>query len=307
MALKQLARCVLVLAGIISLNSCSDVRINEHPEWKVVFDKHGIEDGAFEYYDNNKEIANYYNKAMCSEPITPASTFKIFNSLVALETNVALDEQMVIKYDGTPARYRKGVLLKEGEDTAGAFNREEWNKDLTMAEAFKVSSVPYYQEIARRIGLPTMQKYLDTVKYGNRNMGGVVDNFWLNDTLKISPDEQVGLMKRLYHDELPFSARTQRIVKGMMLQESTDDYKLYYKTGWGTDSRSGDDVMWVVGFAETIHRLKNPKTEKVEAIPHPYFFTLCFKAKEGTPELVEKRKAILKELFTLSGIHKYKN
>ncbi len=307
MALKQLIRWGTALAGLVFLNACSDVRINEHEDWKTVFDKHGITEGAFEYYDNNKEIANYYNKAMCSEQLTPASTFKIFSSLVALETNVALDEQMLIPFDGKPKHYRKGVLLKEGEDTRGAFNRPEWNKDLTMAEAFKVSAVPYYQEIARRIGLPTMQKYLDTVKYGNMNMGGVIDNFWLNDTLKISPDEQVGLMKRLYHDELPFSARAQRIVKGMMLQESSEDYKLYYKTGWGIDTKSGEDVIWVVGFAETIHRLKNPKTEKIQAIPHPYFFTLCFKAKEGTPNIMEKRKAILEELLTKAKIHQYNN
>jgi beta-lactamase class D len=127
----------------------------------------------------------------------------------------------------------------------------------------------------------------------------------LNDTLKISPDEQVGLMKRLYHDQLPFSTRAQRIVKGMMLQESAQDYKLYYKTGWGNDTKSGKDLMWVVGYAETIHRLKNPKTKEIEAIPHPYFFALCFKAEPGTPNLVEKRIQILHDLLTRSSIHKY--
>lgn len=291
--------------AILGLSACSDVRISEHKDWKEVFDKYGIQEGSFEYYDNNKELANYYNKEMCSEQFSPASTFKIFNSLIALETNVALDERMLIRFDGKKHFYKKGRLIGPDEDMTGAFNLPEWNKDLTMAEAFKVSAVPYYQELARRIGLPLMQKYLDTVNYGNMRTGGVVDNFWLNDTLKISPDEQVGLMKRLYHDELPFSARTQRIVKGMMLQETTTDYKLYYKTGWGNDTKSGQDILWVVGFAETIHRLKNPKSQKMEAIPHPYFFALCFKAADKMPNLAETRKAILHDLLTRANIHDY--
>lgn len=300
---------VLVAGALASISlfttSCRDVRIDEHPEWAATFEQEGISEACFEYYDNNKEIANYFNKEMCSTPMSPASTFKIFNSLVALESNVALDEQMVIKYDGKPKYYSKGILVPEGTDTTGAFNLPQWNKDLTMSEAFKVSALPYYQEIARRIGTVTMQKYLDSVQYGNRQIGQSIDHFWVNDTLKISPDEQVGLMKRLYHDQLPFSTRAQRIVKGMMLQESAQDYKLYYKTGWGNDTKSGKDLLWVVGYAETIHRLKNPKTKEIEAIPHPYFFALCFKAAPGTPNLIEKRTKILHELLTKAYIHKY--
>jgi beta-lactamase class D len=44
--------------------------------------------------------------------------------------------------------------------------REEWNKDLTMYEAFRVSAVNYYQEVARRIGKDTMEFWLDSLKYG---------------------------------------------------------------------------------------------------------------------------------------------
>jgi len=64
-----------------------------------------------------------------------------------------------------------------------------------------------------------MQHYLDTVKYGNMKMAGRIDNFWLNDSLQISPDEEMGFLKKLYFTELPVSERSQRIVKTMMLQE----------------------------------------------------------------------------------------
>ena len=310
-AIKKYLFLPLFLVNLFALSACSDVRITEHTEWKTVFDKYGIKEAAFEYYDNNKEIANFYNAEMDSSRMSPASTFKIFNALVALETNAALDERMIIKFDGVKKFYRKGLLVKAGEDTTGAFNLPAWNQDLTMAEAFKVSSVPYFQELARRIGTKTMQHYLDTAHYGNMTIGTSADNFWLDGTLKISPDEQVGLMKRLYHDELPFSARSQRIVKGMMLQENEKDYKLYYKTGHGISEKTGEDILWVVGFAEVIHELNRPVKDnidekKMESIPHPYFFALCFKMPENTAGLNEMRINVLHDLLTMAGIYKYK-
>src|SRR6185312_659162 len=133
----------------------------------------------------------------------------------------------------------------------------EWNRDMNMREAFELSNVGYYQELARRIGPARMQHYLDTVNYGNMNMGGRIDNFWLNDSLKISADEQTGFLKRLYFAQLPFSERSQRIVKTMMLREQTPDYNLYYKTGTGQDGNKF--IYWVVGFAEKIDHTKELK------------------------------------------------
>jgi len=288
MMMHKIKVAVAVLGIALGLASCSDVRINDHDEWKPVFDKYKVTEGCFEYYDNNKEEANYYNKERCSKRMSPASTFKIFNSLVALETGVALDEQVKIKWDGVA-------------------RRPEWDKDLTMADAFKVSAVPYYQELARRIGAKEMQHYLDTVQYGNMQIGNQIDQFWLNDTLQITPDEQVGFMKRLYHDELPFSPRSQRIVKGMMLQETATDYQLYYKTGWSSIDGAKEDILWVVGYAETVHRLKNPKTGEMQAIPHPYFFALNFSVPKNSDSktLVETRIKLLHDLLNEAGIHKY--
>ncbi len=208
--------------------------------------------------DNNHESIHYYNKERCIQRFEPASTFKIFNSLVALETAVAPDDQLVIKWDGI-TRWRP-----------------EWNKDMNMREAFKVSCVPYYQEIARRIGPGRMQHYLDTVKYGNMKMEGSIDTFWLNNSLQISADEQTGFVKKLYFAELPFAERTQRIVKTLMLQEQTPAYNLYYKTGTG---RVGDKyIYWVVGFVERIEHVKEPEgsMNKSDVREYPYFFAQNF-------------------------------
>jgi beta-lactamase class D len=206
-------------------------------------------DGCFALYDNGKNEFTIYNLVRYRDSaFLPASTFKIVNSLIGIHTGRISDEKMVIKWDG-----RK------------RFN-PQWNKDLTMQEAFKVSAVPYYQEVARRIGKDTMQLWLDSLNYGNKKISGI-DTFWLDNSLKITPDEQLGLVKRLYFDQLPFDKRSQRIVKSVMLQEDNANYKLSYKTGWGF-KEDGKSLGWVVGW--------------IEENQHPYFFVLNF---EGAPDM----------------------
>src|SRR5688572_13333343 len=82
----------------------------------------------------------------------PASTFKIFNSLVALEEKAVADEREVIPWDGV----ERFVA--------------DWNRDHDMASAIRVSAVWFYQELARRAGAARMQHWLDAVGYGNRSM-----------------------------------------------------------------------------------------------------------------------------------------
>src|SRR6185437_13323292 len=135
---------ILSFVSIVFLSSCAKTRIKEHSDWGEYFTANGIKNGCFILRDNNHESVHYYNKDRCTQRLLPASTFKIFNSLAALETAVAPDDQLVIKWDGVK-------------------RKPEWDKDLTMREAFAVSCVPYYQELARRIGRSSMQHYMDTV------------------------------------------------------------------------------------------------------------------------------------------------
>lgn len=251
---------ILFLVAVLLLTaSCRESRIHEHQDWGKFFSEHGIDSACFIIRNNNHESIDYYNKERCLQRFSPASTFKIFNSLVALNIPIAPDEQMVIKWDSVE-------------------RRPEWNQDLNMRDAFKVSSVPYYQEIARRVGYDYMQHYLDTVQYGNQNAKGRIDEFWLNDTLQISADEQVGFLKRMYFYELPFTERAQRIVRSMMLQEDTDDYKLYYKTGWSAPNGADKQTVWVVGFVERIEHMKEHKNSmnKSDYRLYPYFFAMNF-------------------------------
>jgi beta-lactamase class D len=251
-------RLSVICLTVVLVSACAQTRIKEHDEWGKNFEAYGIKDAGFILRDNNHESIHYYNKAQISERFLPASTFKVFISLVALETAVAPDDQLVIKWDSV---HRK----------------PEWDKDMNMGEALKTSSEHYFKVLIDRIGVARMQHALDTVKYGNMATGGKLNEVWENNILKISADEQTGFLKRLYFAELPFSERSQRIVKTLMLREQTPGYNLYYKTGTGPVGDS--TVYWVIGFAERIQNVKEPKgsMNKTDVRYYPYFFAENFR------------------------------
>ncbi len=188
-------------------------------------------DAAFVLYDLKSNQYTRYNPQRCARQFLPASTFKIFNSLVGLETGVIKDENYVIKWDSTE------------------YDIKSWNHDQTLQSAIKNSVVWYYRELARRVGLRRMQRYLDEVGYGNMSIGGGVDNFWLDGSLQISADEQIEFLKRLYFENLPFSKRSMDIVKKIITLEETKDYTLKGKTGLG-ELNSETYVAWFVGWVE---------------------------------------------------------
>lgn len=248
---------ILIALAIFFAAGCAQTRIKDHPEWQKYFDDSGIKTACFEMRDNNHESIHYYNKDRCSQRLLPASTFKVFLALVALETAVAPDDQLVIKWDSVQ-------------------RNPAWDKDMTLREALQTSSEPYFRELIRRIGPDRMKRYIDTVKYGNMQPSGNLDEIWTNNTLQITADEELGLLKKLYFYELPFSERSQRIVKTMMLAEQTPGYKLYYKTGTGLVKDKY--VYWVVGFAERVEHVKEPEgsMNKSNERNYPYFFAMNY-------------------------------
>lgn len=256
---------------LISFSSCSVNRAKIDNSLKKYFDENKV-DGCFTMMNNADGKVTVYNMSLDTVRFLPASTFKIVNSLIGLEIGKITDEKMVIKWDGI----QRSV--------------EDWNKDLTMEEAFKASSVPWYQEVARRIGRDTMQQWIDSLHYGNMKIGNRIDSFWLDNSLKISPDEQLGLVKRLYFDQLPFQKRTQQIVRDVMKQEDNTIYTLSYKTGWGSDENH-HSIGWMVGW--------------IEENKHPYFFVTLVKSPDANIDMKTVRlnitKGILKQLGFFEG------
>lgn len=256
------------------LTACSPNNVTEDDTLKKYFDENNVT-GCFGLYDNGQGHFTIYNlKRFRDSSYLPASTFKIVNSLIGLETGKIVNEKMVIPWDGVVRRFPGGA-----EATA-------WNKNLTMAEAFKASAVPYYQEVARRIGKDTMQYWLDSLHYGTAKITTRIDTFWLDNSLKITPDEQLGLVEKLYFGQLPFRRNTtQEVVKKVMQQESNANYSLSYKTGWGF-KENGNALGWVVGW--------------IVENQHPYFFVLNA---EGTHEtnMLTVRNNILRGILKQQG------
>ncbi|HXB45661.1 MAG TPA: class D beta-lactamase [Puia sp.] len=263
--LKLLCILLFVSCGFFS---CTPNNVTEDNTFRKYFDSANVT-GCFGLFDNGQGDFTIYNlKRFRDSSYTPASTFKIVNSLIGIQIGVITDEQMVIKWDGVK-RWNP-----------------DWNKDLTMAEAFKVSSVPYYQEVARRIGRDTMKKWIDSIGYGNRDIGGPVDSFWLNNHLKITPDEEMGLVKKLYFGQLPFFERTQSIVRKVMLREDNANYKLSFKTGWG-NKENGNEIGWIVGW--------------IEENKHPYFFVLNIESTDHHVDMKDVRLKILTSILSQMG------
>jgi beta-lactamase class D len=250
--------------------SCSVNKAKIDNSLKKYFDSAKV-DGCFSLFNNSTGAVTVYNMKLDTQRFLPASTFKIVNSLIGIETGKIVNEKMVIPWDGV-TRWNK-----------------DWNQDLTMEQAFKFSAVPYYQEVARRIGRDTMKLWVDSLHYGNMNISGPIDSFWLNNKLKISPDEQLGLVKRLYFDQLPFQKRAQEIVRDVMLIENNTLYKLSYKTGTGYDEMN-NYIGWVVGW--------------IEENRHVYFFVTLVKTPEKNIDQNVKMnitKGILKKLGFFKG------
>ncbi len=197
----------------------------ENNDWKIYYDNHNVK-GCIVIYDLNENKYQVYNRERCDMQFLPASTFKVLNSLIALETGVIKDENEIIPWDSVNRRYDK------------------WNMDQTLRTAIKYSAVWAYQELARKIGEERMQHFVDSVKYGNSNIGGGIDHFWLDGDLRISPFEQVEFLKRLYSGSLPFSKKNLDIVKDIMINERGDDYILRGKTGWAGSTG------WYIGYLE---------------------------------------------------------
>jgi beta-lactamase class D len=114
-------------------------------------------------------------------------------------------------------------------------------------------------------------------------------------------------MKRLYFDELPFSERTQRIVRSLMLWEDTPKYKLYYKTGTGVMKDS--TIYWVVGYAEKIEHIKEHENSmnKTDVRNYPFFFAQNFILPNSDTSknwLAERLKIMHEMLETMDVISK---
>ena len=235
--------CISILLLIIFL-SCNDKKTSAGknqdkiakreivvPEFQSIIDSANVK-GAILIYnlENDKYYSNDFN--WTHKGYLPASTYKITNSIIALENGVVKNDSTLIKWNG-----EKRML-------------KNWEQDLIFRDAFHFSCVPCYQEIARNIGVKRMNEYLKKLEYGNMQVDSTnIDLFWLEGESRINQFQQIDFLKRFYKSELPISKRTNTIMKRMMVIEDHENYKLSGKTGWSI--RNGNNNGWFVGYIET--------------------------------------------------------
>lgn len=253
----------ILFIAIIGFQSCKEKQKTEiRDDFKTYYDQYEVK-GSFALYDQNADKFILCNETQFREPYIPASTFKICNSLIGLETGVIPDENFLISWDSVG-------------------RNPEWDKDHTLKTAFQASAVWYYQELARRVGGEKMKYWLDKVSYGNADTSGGIDKFWLTGGLRMTHEQQIDFLKRLHDNQLPFSQRSMDIVKIIMIQKDST-YVLRAKTGWS--QQAGNEIGWYIGYVETKSNL--------------YYFSNCVQLpsdlmnqKEQAAKFVNSRKAI---------------
>ncbi|MFT5835981.1 MAG: beta-lactamase class D [Sulfurimonas sp.] len=176
--------------------------------------------------NTNKEYI--YNEQRSKKRFSPASTFKIPNTLISLQEKAVQDEKEMIKWDKKDRGW------------------DAWNKDHSIQTAFPVSCVWFYQELAKRVGIKKYQNYLNEFNYGNKQVGKELTSFWLDGELQISAQEQIKFLKKLYQNKLSFEKKYIDVLKNIMITQKNKKHIIHVKTGWASKSHIG----WYVGYME---------------------------------------------------------
>jgi beta-lactamase class D len=233
----------------------------------------GVE-GTFVLLDPQRGRTLRHDPERAGTRFLPASTFKIPNTLVALETGVVDGPDFALVWDSAAA---------PRQDWWPAV----WAREHTLRTALPASVVWYYQTLARRIGADRMRAHLRTFGYGNADVSGGIDRFWLDGGLRISADEQVEFLQRFYHGGLGVSPRSTEIARALLVLEEADDYRLSGKTGWaGPGDPATPDVGWLVGY--------------LERGPEVYFYAINLDIRENAD--AGRRLAITRAIFQDLGL-----
>jgi beta-lactamase class D len=214
---------------IIVLFALTFTVYSEDPEISKLFLEKGAA-GTIVISSLDGKTEYVHNDVRSQMRILPASTFKIPNTLIALEEGVIKSDSDVIKWDGKRREF------------------PEWNKDQTLKTAFQSSCVWVYQYFAHKVGIEKYRYYLNKLDYGNKQIGDSDTTFWLEGTFGISAKEQVAFLRKLVLGTLPFSQNNIELLKKIMIVEETGNFVIRAKTGW--TARVTPQQGWYVGYVE---------------------------------------------------------
>ena len=188
-------------------------------------------EGSFVLYNMAQDTWNIYDMDRAALRVSPDSTYKIYDALFGLEAGATTPEASAMEWNHE------------------LYSFQEWNADQTLQSAMSASVNWYFQEIDKQLGLSGIDRYLREIRYGNENTKGGLSSYWMESSLKISPIEQVELLRKLYENNLGFGIQNVNAVKDSILLSSSEAGNLYGKTGTGCID--GKDVNgWFVGYVE---------------------------------------------------------
>jgi len=196
---------------------------------------------ASSYIEDSEKLL-LINEKRAKRRLSPFSTFKITNSLIALDSKQITNAQQTLTFD-------------QKKYPVQAWWPSVWKlSEYNLASAFKFSMVAIYRQLASDIGQDKMQSYVSSFDYGNKDISSGLDRFWLNGSLKISAIEQVRFLQKMHRGQLTISQNSIDTLKEVMLVETNASYSLYAKTGAGkanADDKSSKAMLgWYVGFVE---------------------------------------------------------
>ncbi len=291
----------LILIPILFV-ACSQNNVTEDSSLKKYFDSASLS-GSFGMFDNGQGHFTIYNLPRFRDSAyLPAATFDILQSLIGVQTGLVKDDSALIVTDLTSADLTStdgasadraianrgpvkadSAQLLSGQLAATPATAQVCDAHMiTLQQAFQYSCEKAFSQLALRTGKDTLKKWIDSLGYGNKNISGPIDSFWLNNHLKVTSDEQLGLVKKLYFDQLPFFQHTQVVIRRMMQRESNSNYLLSYKTAVGV-KEDGHAIGWIQGW--------------IEENKHPYFFVLNLESTSSTLDVNGAGIAILKGIL----------
>jgi len=238
--------------------ACSTNNVTVDNSLQRYFDSAGVR-GDFGLFDNGQGHFTIYNLSRFRDSaFSPGATFDILQSVIAIQTGVVKDSNSIVSAQGE-----------------------------TLSQAFRApANDSVFLQLAGRLGKDTLKKWIDSLHYGNRDLTHYPAAFWLDNSLAVTSDEQLGLIKKLYFDQLPFFRRSQQIVRRMFPAERNSNYQLVYTTGQVVDGK-GHALGWVLGW--------------VEENKHPYFFVLNMESADSGVRLDSIGVQLVKKIMTPMG------
>ncbi|WP_264740531.1 BlaR1 family beta-lactam sensor/signal transducer [Cytobacillus firmus] len=241
--LRWKSAAIYIFAGIFIAGQAPFISVMAHEDSSYKFKDDNIIyedlsdyfagfDGSFVLYDKEADHYLIHNKNQSTLRISPNSTYKIYSALLGLESGTITVENSSAKWNG----------LKYPIDS--------WNADQDLTSAIKNSVTWYFQMLDQQVQPGTIQTFLDQIRYGNRDLSGGIDEYWLESSLKISPVEQVQLLKKFYANQFGFKEKNIQTVKDSIKLERKEGALLSGKTGTGTVN--GKNINgWFIGYVES--------------------------------------------------------